>query len=132
MEGNKVGVATKEEIKALWKIGSEKLPIPGILKPILNSFVPGWIDGLDNKYGDNIPEPWQLHCENLVTLVVKSLEDKVITQGEADESAVYCAKVIDERIDVPLLEDDGEAVVFLEATRFISSLLFLMFKKKVS
>jgi hypothetical protein len=128
--GNKEGLATKKEIKVLWKIVSGELPIPGILKPITNLVVPGILNGLDNKVGDRIPEPWQTHCENLVTMVVKAVEDKVITQEEVEAVMEYAAKVIDEKIDIPMLDDDMESIVFMETSRLLAALLYSAFKKK--
>ena len=106
--GTKEGLATKEEIKILYNIISGELPIPALLRPVANLVLPGMIDGLDNKVGDRIPEPWQAHCETLVTMVVNALEDKVITEAEVSEIMDYAAKVADEKIDLPLLKDDTE------------------------
>jgi hypothetical protein len=130
MTGKKEGLATKEEMKVLWKIASEKLPIPAILKPISNLVIPNLLDGLDNKVGDRIPEPWQTHCENLVTMVVKAVEDKVITEEEVEEIAAYLAIVLDEHIDLPLLGDDAEALIFLETMRMLAVFLYNTMKKK--
>ena len=122
--GNKERLATKEEIKTLWKVASGELPIPTLLKPLSNLVIPGWLDGLDNKVGDRIPEPWQTHCENLVTMVVNAVEDKVITEAEVTEIMEYSAKVADEKIDLPMLKDDVEAMVFLETFRMAGVLLY--------
>ena len=128
--GNKEGLATKEEMKVLWKIVSGELPIPGILKPIANLVMPGILDGLDNKVGDRIPEPWQTHCENLVTMVVKAVEDKVVTKEEAEEIAVYAAGVANEQIDLKILADDVQALVFEETLRTLAVLLYGVFVKE--
>ena len=128
--GNKERLATKEEMKVLWKIVSGELPIPGILKPIANLVMPGILDGLDNKVGDRIPEPWQTHCENLVTMTVNAVEDKIITQEEVEGVMEYAAKIVDEKIDIPMLDDDVEAIVFLETFRLLAALLYSAFKKK--
>ena len=130
MNGKKDGLATKEEIKTLWKVASGELPIPVVFKPIANLVVPGMLDGLDNKVGDRLPEPWQTHCETLVTMTVKAVEDKVITQEEVEEVASYAAKVADEKIDIPMLDDDVEAIVFLETFRMLAVLLYGALKKK--
>ncbi|MFW5831265.1 MAG: hypothetical protein ACOCVA_03380 [Prolixibacteraceae bacterium] len=122
--GKKEGLATREEIKTLWKVASGELKIPVMLQPLTNLVVPGIIDGLDNKVGDRIPEPWQTHCENLVTMVVLAVEDKVITQEEVTEIMEYSAKVADERIDLPMLKNDVEAMVFLETFRMAGVLLY--------
>ena len=130
MLGNKEGLATKDEIKVLWSIASGELPIPTLVKPIVTMLLPGFIDGLDNKYGDKVPEPWQSHLENMVTMVIKALEDKVVSEQEAEEIAAYMAVVIDEKIDIPYIDDETEAIVFLEVTKLIASLIYSAFKKK--
>jgi hypothetical protein len=130
MLGKKEGIATKDEIKKLWKLASGELPIPTVLKPIATLVVPGLLDGLDNKVGDRIPEPWQTHCETLVTMAVDSVEDKVITQDEVEGIMEYSAKVVDEKIDIPGLGDDVEALVFLETFRLLAALLYSAFSKK--
>jgi hypothetical protein len=124
MTGKKEGLATKEEVKVLWKVASGAINIPVVLRPITNIVIPNIIDGLDNRIGDRIPEPWQTHCENLVTLVVAALEDKIITQEEAEEIAAYAAEVMNERIDLPLLGKDSQALVFLEAMRMLAVFLY--------
>lgn len=123
-------MATKEEIKVLYNAVSGELPIPTLLKPVANLVIPGLIDGLDNKVGDRIPEPWQTHCENLVTMTVEALKDKVITQEEVTRVLEYAAKVADDKIDIPLLADDTEAIVFIELLRLTSVLLYSGFTKK--
>lgn len=130
MLGKKEGLATKEELKTLWKLAEGELPIPAVLRPIATMLVPGMLDGLDNKVGDRIPEPWQTHCENLITMTVAAVEDKVITQEEVEQITTYAAKVIDEKIDIPLVGDDIEAMVFEETFRLLAVLLYGAFKKK--
>lgn len=124
--GKKAGLATKEEVKVLWQVASGKINIPLVLRPIANIVIPSFIDGLDNKVGDRIPEPWQTHCENLVTLTVAALEDKVITIEEAHEISDYAAVVLNEKIDLPLIGEDTEAVMFMELLRMIAVFLFTL------
>jgi hypothetical protein len=128
--GNKEGLATKEEIKTLWKIVSGELPIPALLKPVVNLVVPNILDGMDNKVGDRIPEPWQSYCENLITMVVKAVEDKVVTKAEAEEIALYAAKVSNEQIDLKILGNDIQALMFEELFRLLATVLFSVFTKK--
>jgi hypothetical protein len=128
--GNKEGLATKDEIKVLWKVVSGELPIPKLLKPLADMVAPGILDGLENKVGDRIPEPWQSYCENLITMVVKAVEDKVVTQEEAEEIALYAAKVSNEQIDLKILGDDIQALMFEELFRLVATVLFSVFTKK--
>jgi hypothetical protein len=128
--GNKEGLATKEEIKVLWKIVSGELPVPKLLKPLLDMVAPGILDRLENKVGDRIPEPWQSYCENLITMAVIAVEDKVVTQEEAEEIALYAAKVSNEQIDLKILGDDLQALMFEELFRLLATVLFSVFTKK--
>ena len=128
--GKKEGLATKEEIKILWDLADDLIPIPGWLKPIVSITVPGIIDGMDNKVGDRIPEPWQTYCEDLITMTVEAAKDKKFTIEECEAIASYAAKVVDEKIDVPLLEDDIEAIMFLEIFRLLATSLYGMATKE--
>ena len=128
--GKKEGLATKEEIKVLWQVASGVINIPVVLRPIANIVIPSFIDGLDNKVGDRIPEPWQTHCENLVTLTVAALEDKVITVEEAQQISDYAAVVLNEQIDLPLVGEDIEAVMFMETLRMLAVFLHGLLHKK--
>lgn len=126
----KEGLATKEEMKILWKLASGELSIPKVLKPVLDMALPSIIDGLENRVTEKIPEPWQTHCEEIVTMVVEAVEDKVVTQEEADELASYLATVIDEKIDIPLVEAEVEAAIFLQLFKLISMALYSLFTKQ--
>lgn len=126
----KEGLATKEEIKILWKLASGELGIPKVLKPVLDMALPSILDGLENKVSEKIPEPWQSHCENVVTMVVAAVEDKKVTEEEAEEMATYLATVIDEKIDIPLVEDEVEAAIFLQLFKLISMALYSVINKK--
>ena len=128
--GKKRGLATKEEIKVLWQAASGVINIPVILRPIANIVIPSFIDGLDNKVGDRILEPWQTHCENLVSLTVTALEDKKITIEEAQEISDYAAVVLNEQIDLPLVGEDVEAVMFMETLRMLAVFLHGLLHKK--
>lgn len=128
--GKKEGLATKEEINILWKVASGVINIPVVLRPIANIIIPSFIDGLDNKVGDRIPEPWQTHCENLVSLTVAALDDKKITVEEAQQIADYAAIVLNEKIDLPLVGEDVEAVMFMETLRMLAVFLHGLLSKK--
>lgn len=128
--GKKAGLATKEEIKVLWQVASGVINIPVVLRPIANIVIPSFIDGLDNKVGDRIPEPWQTHCENLVSLTVAALEDKKITIEEAHQISDYAAVVLNEQIDLPLVGEDVEAVMFMETLRMLAVFLHGLLHKK--
>ena len=129
-KGSKEGIATKEEMKVLWGMVSGKIEIPAILKPIANLVIPGILDGLENKVNEKIPENWQIICEDLVTKVVRIVEDGKITEEETKELGEYAAMVLDTKINIPLLDDTVEAVVFLEVFKLLAVMLYSAANKK--
>lgn len=130
MKGNKKGLVTKNEVKVLWKVVSGFIPIPKALKPIANLFIPSLLDGIDNKYGDKIPEPWQSHLENLTTLVVKALEDDgKISEIEAVEISEYAAEVINENVDLKIFDKDTQLLLFVETLRMLAVFLYGVLNK---
>jgi hypothetical protein len=129
-KGEKEGLATKEEIKILWGVVSGEIKVPVLLKPLVNIVIPNMLDSLDNKWGDRLPEPWQTHCEKLVTMVVTALEDKVIEEHEVTGIMEYAAVVVNEKIDLPLLSKDVQAMLFIETFKMAGVLLYGAFAKK--
>lgn len=129
-KGSKEGIATKEEIKVLWGMVSGEIGIPAVFKPIANMIIPGILDGLENRVTEKIPENWQIICEDLVTKTVAVLADGKITEQEAVELGEFAAKVLDTKIDIPLLDDSVEVVVFLETFKLLSVMLYNAVNKK--
>lgn len=122
--GNKKGLVTKEEVKVLWRVAKGFIPMPKLVKPIADIVMPSLIDGIDNKYGDRIPEPWQSYLENLTTLVVKAVEDGVVTKEEAVEISDYAATVMNEQIDLKFFEKDTQLLIFVETLRMLAVFLY--------
>ena len=128
--GTKLGVMTKDEVKLFWKMGSKALPIPKIARPFVDMVAPGIIDGIENRVTERLPEVWQVHIENLTTFLGRALDDNVITKEEAVEISVYVGKVVDEKIDLTFLDDDIEAVMFVELFRVIAVGIYGVLKPK--
>lgn len=120
---NKIGIFDKPEVKFLVDIISERIPVNGIWKTGIKLVLPALINGLDDRYGDKIPEPWQTYAEELITVTVKALEDKVLTEEELDLIIGKCATILNAEIDVPILEEKEEAEAFLYILKSIASLI---------
>lgn len=129
-KGSKEGIFTKDEVKALWGIVQGEIGIPVIFKPIANMIIPGILDGLENKVTEKIPENWQIICEDLVTKTVAIIADGKVTEQEAEELGEFAAKVLDTKINIPLLDDAVEVVVFLETFKLLSVMLYNAVNKK--
>ena len=120
---NKIGIFDKPEVKFLVDIATEKIPVNGIWKTAIKLVLPALINGLDDRYGDRIPEPWQTYAEELITVTVQALEDKVLTEEELILITEKCATILNAEIDVPTLEEKEEAEAFLYILKSIASLI---------
>ena len=120
----KKGIATKDEIKIFVKFVADAENLKGITRTIVTLVLPGLLDGIDNKVGDKLKEPWQTIAETLFTMLAEALEDNVILEEEATEIADYCARVLNENIDVPLIAEDVKAFIFQELLRLLAGLLY--------
>lgn len=128
--GNKLGILTTEEGKFLARFISDEIPVNGIWKTGLKLVLPAFINGLDDKVGDKIPMPWQLHIEELVTALYVALQDKVLTDEELNDILTKCASIVNEQVDLPYLNEEDEAAAFLFLMQSIASLIKSAIKKK--
>ena len=125
----KEGFLTKEEAKFFGKLLANELPIGGMWQSVSGWFLPTLVDTIDNKFADRVPEPWQTHIEQLVTMTYNAMQDKVFTQEEADEIANYCATVMNEQIDLPWFEEDDEALIFVQLWKLVAAMLYKLANK---
>lgn len=126
----KIGVLETQEGKFFAGIVAEEIPVNGVWKQGLKLTLPMLINGLDDKVGDKIPEPWQTYTEDLITALYEALQDKIITQEELDLILLKCSNIINAEIDLPLLSEEEEAMAFLFLLKSIASLIKSTFKKK--
>jgi len=126
----KKGLATREEFNFFVKVAAGEIEgIPAYLKPIIKWFLPAILDGLDDKVGDKIPEPWQTYTENLVTMLYNAMQDNVIDETEQLQIIEYCSEVMNEKIDVPLLDEEDEAMAFMFILQGLASFIRKAMKK---
>lgn len=128
--GNKVGILTTEEGRFLAHLIVDEIPVSGLWKTGLKLVLPAFINGLDNKVGDKIPMPWQLHIEELMTALYEALQDKILTEEEIDQLLTLCAGIISERVNIPLMSDEEETAAFLFLMQSIASLIRSGLKKR--
>ena len=79
---------------------------------------------VDNKWADKIPDPWQTHLEVLTTMLFDACQDKVITAEEKNKIRAYCVTVMNSNIDIPLMDEEDEAVAFLKGWEFVAALIY--------
>lgn len=128
--GDKLGIMTSEEGKFLAKIIADEIPVNGLWQTGLKLILPAFINGLDDKVGDKIPMPWQLHIEELTTSLYEAFQDKVLTDEELNDILEKCSGIVNEEVDLPYLSEDDEAAAFLFLMQSIASLIRSGLKKR--
>lgn len=123
MNGTKKGLLTKKEEKFFGKLIVDEIYIEGLWKPIVKWTLPMLLGALDDNVGDKLPEPWQTHIENLITMVYDSMQDKIITKAEEDEILEYTAAVINAEVDIPYLDEEQEGLTFITLLKFLASVI---------
>jgi len=127
----KKGLMTKDEAKFYGDLISGVIEIKNpILRKMVQWAIPIMLDAIDNRVGDKLPEPWQSHAEQLTTKMYEVMQDKVITPEEEAELIEMTTNLINENVDVPLLDEDEEAMAFMFLLKFIASLLRKFLKGK--
>lgn len=128
---SKIGVLETKEGKLFAGIIADEIPVNGAWKLGLKMLLPSLINGLDDKVGDKIPEPWQSYIEQLTTSLYDALLDNVVTEEELDNILSKCSTIINLEIDVPLMSEEDEALAFMFLLKTIASLIQGAFKEKV-
>ena len=89
-----------------------------------------FINGIDDRFGDKIPEPWQSLIEDMVTATYLALQDGAITDDEIDGVLATCVAVINEKVDVPFIEEADEATAFMFLLKFLATQVKIWIQKQ--
>ena len=120
---SKVGLVTKDEIKFFVNFTLGKVKVNGMLGTTMKWFLPNILDNLDDKFGDRLPEPWQTYTEQLFTKLYFAMQDNIITSEEELDIINYCGVIINAKIDIPLVAEDDELVLFMSLLKALAALL---------
>lgn len=129
--GTKVGLMTREESNFLAKVIADEIPVNGVYQMAIKYVLPILFNSIDDRIGDKLPEPWQTYTEELITGIYTALQDKVLTEEELDVLIDKVANVLNAEVNLPLLEENDEVVVFMYLLKFIAAQLKVILKKKV-
>ena len=128
--GNKVGLMTPQEAKFFSGLIADASGLKGFNKIAMNFVLPALLDGVDNKVGDKLPEPWQTYAENLITSVYTALQDGNLSEEEVDAITDSVAKVLSAEVHVPLIGEDVELEAFQYLLKYLASVAKGMITKK--
>ena len=132
-KNSKVGLMTKEEGQFFGKLIAGEIPVKGVYKVALNFALPALLNGLDDKIGDKLPEPWQTYTEDLITSVYTALQDKVLTDEEISTITNKVATVLSAEVHVPLIDEATELEAFQYLLKYIAATVKnLITKQKVN
>lgn len=118
---NKIGLLTKKEVKFFSDKIIEASHVNGFLAILLKWFLPGFIDNLDDRYGDDVPEPWQTYLETLITKTYIILQDDNVTIEEQNDLANYCAAIIDDQLTINDMPNDHKIQGIMILTQFAAT-----------
>jgi hypothetical protein len=132
-KNSKVGLMTKDEAQFFGKLVAGEIPVNGVYKVVVNFALPALLNGLDDKIGDKLPEPWQTYTEDLITSVYNALQDKVLTDEEITTITDKVATVLSAEVHVPLIDEATELEAFQYLLKYIAATVKnLITKQKVS
>lgn len=124
------GILTKEQESFFGKLIAEELELTGISKTAAKYGLPILIRVIDDNFGDRIPEPWQNYARQLVTSTYLMLQDGEVTEEEISGVVDLCVSILNEKIDIPLVDEDDEAFIFQSTLKFIASFVFKQIRGK--
>ena len=122
------GLLTEEQEKFFAGVIADEVPVSGLWKLSLKWTLPILVGAIDDNYGEKVPEPWANYARQLFTSTYLALQDGKFSEEEQEQIVTLCADILNKEIDIPLLEEDDEAVVFLQLLKLIASLLKKGFK----
>ena len=126
----KKGILTKVEEKLWGKVIVSAFNFKGIIKMIATPIAPLLLRIPDDKWGDKIPEPWQSYIEQLTSMISKAFDDNKISSAEREEILLYCARIINTKIDMKIGSQQNQILVFYTIMQWIAGLLIKVISKE--
>lgn len=127
---SKVGLLTKDEEKLWGRVIVDAFNFKGVVKIIAGYIAPLLLRIPDDKWGDLIPQPWQNYIEQLTSMISLAYEDRVLSDSEREEILMYCARIINTKVDIQVSTDHNQILVFYTTMQWIASLLTKVISKE--
>jgi len=126
----KKGILTKNEEKLWGKVLVDAFNFKGVVKMVATFIAPLLLRIPDDKWGDLIPQPWQNYLEQLTSMISKAYEDNILSTAEREEILLYCARIINTKVDIKIGTKQNQILVFYTTMQWIASLLTKVIAKK--
>ena len=106
-----------------------ELPLKGILKFAAKFAVPMLVRKLDDSTLEKLPEPWKAYATQLSTSAYLTLLDGTATDEEIAQLVELCACILNEKIDIPLADEEDELAIFKATITLIATLVVKRIRK---
>jgi hypothetical protein len=113
------GILTPDQEKKLANILDEKIKLNGLLEAFDFYLFKALIQVVDDYAVDKLEDNLQLQIIEFVDLVI---------EGKYEEASEVAAKLSDNVIDIPGIDDEKEGVIFKETLNYLCKMLLLFIK----
>ena len=124
------GILNKDQEKFWSDLLLDKLELTGWKGTLAKLGTPIIIRMIDDNYAEKIPEPWKSYATQLTTSVYLALQDGEVSEGELEGITDLIATIIDEKVDLPLLPEEDEIVIFKHLVKLLASFALAALNKK--
>lgn len=118
------GLLTRDQEKFFGKLIVDGLELKGLPGLAARFGIPILIKTVDDNYGDKIEDPWRGYLTQLITKLQLALEDGVLTEEELDDLLNLAAEILNAEIDIPLLDETSELIIFTQTLKLIAAFIF--------
>jgi len=101
------------EMLAVWL--DEKIYVGKVLEPFDKMIFKVLINQIDDRFGDNIPEPYKSKIEETLILI---FEEK-----DLNEAVIRAFTFLDELVDIPFFDDESERLIFEGLATLVAGIL---------
>ena len=124
------GILSKEQEKFWSDLLLDKLELTGWKGTLAKLGTPIVIRMIDDNYAEKLPEPWKSYAMQLTTSVYLVMQDGEVTDEELEGITDLVATIIDEKVDIPLIPDEDEEVIFKHLVKLLASFALAALNKK--
>ena len=124
------GIFNKEQEKFWSDLLLDKLELTGWKGTLAKLGTPIVIRMIDDNYAERLPEPWKSYAMQLTTSVYLVMQDGEVTDDELEGITDLVATIIDEKVDIPLIPDEDEIVIFKHLVKLLASFALAALNKK--
>ena len=98
----------------------KELPEKKIVRLLAKFIVPIVVRKADDNLLEKLPSPWKEYATQFSTSLYLALQDGNMSDEELSGLVDLCVSILNEKIDVPLLDEDEESAIFQSILKTIA------------